>query len=79
MSEYQFLKGNPTEGEPLREPEQEATWGKPQQPMTADRIREAAAPRKETPPELPPMEQMEMAALTGTDPELPPEWRHTDG
>ena len=44
-----------------------------------DRIREAAAPRKETPPELPPMEQMEMAALTGTDPELPPEWRHTDG
>ena len=42
MSEYQFLKGNPTEGEPLREPEQEATWGKPQQPMTADRIREAA-------------------------------------
>ena len=47
------------------------------------RIREAISPKRHEPlarsAEETALEQMEMAELTGADPELPPEWRREDG
>lgn len=58
--------------------------GKTQRFWTADprslmqRIREAASPRRQEPPE-PQVQQMTLTELTDDDPELPPEWRQDDG
>ena len=58
--------------------------GKTQRFWTADprslmqRIREAASPRRQDPPE-PQVQQMTLTELPDDDPELPPEWRQDDG